>query len=647
MPKPTPVTPPRPSEAMGVTDIVAPPAIEVDFDSLKVGDGYYRTLFVAGYPRFVAANWLEPLISFNHTLDIAMYIYPTRSEEILENLKRKVGEMEATIQSDLKRGRVIEPSVQVALEDALALQQELAKGSERFFQFGLYVSIPAKSKEDLDKTTNQVEATLGSLLIVTKKAILQMEEGLKTTLPMGRDRLLVTRNMDTTSLATTFPFTTSELTANEGILYGMNEHNDSLIIFDRFTLENANSVVFGKSGGGKSYMVKLEVMRSMMFDTEVIIIDPENEYETLAYALGGEYIRFKFGAATKINPFDLALLGGTAGQESELSQKVLSLHGFFRVVMGKLTPTEDALLDRALILTYKQKGITPDPTTHSKEPPLMEDLYKTLVGMEEVLAKGLADRIEKFVKGSLVGIFDQQTNVEIRSQLTIFSIRDLEDELRPIAMYLILDFIWNKIRHDIKRRLLIVDEAWYMMKYPDSAQFIYGIAKRARKYYVGLTTITQDVEDFMATDMGKAIIQNSSMQILLKQSSAAIDKIADVFYLSEGEKHLLLSADIGQGLFFAGPAHAAMRVIASPEEHALVTTKPQETQKAAAVPATTPPVAVSTPVPPPAPPVVEVVPAQPTPTPTPTPTPPSQPSAGPRANRPIFTVETIDPAKPT
>jgi len=576
-------SPPLPKQvtkdALHIADVIAPPAIEVDFDLLKVGEWYFRTLFVAGYPRFVSANWLEPLISFNHTLDIAMYVYPTRSEEILENLKRKVGEMEATIQSDLKRGRVIEPSVQVALEDALALQQELAKGSERFFQFGLYVTIPARTKEDLNKATKQVEATLGSLMIVTKIAILQMEEGIKTTLPMGHDRLLVTRNMDTTSLATTFPFTTSELTANEGILYGLNEHNDSLIIFDRFTLENANSVVFGKSGGGKSYMVKLEVMRSMMFDAELIIIDPENEYEALTHALGGEYIRFKFGSATKINPFDLALLGGINTQESELSQKILSLHGFFRVVMGKLTPTEDALLDRALILTYKQKGITPDPATHAKEPPLMEDLYKTLVGMEESLAKGLADRIEKFVRGSLVGIFDQQTNVAIRNQLTVFSIRDLEDELRPIAMYLILDFIWNKIRHDMRRRILIVDEAWYLMKYPDSAQFLYSIAKRARKYYLGLTTITQDVEDFLATEMGKAIIQNSSMQILLKQSSAAIDKIADVFYLSEGEKHLLLAADVGQGLFFAGPAHAAMRVIASPEEHALATTRPQETLK--------------------------------------------------------------------
>lgn len=566
------------SGPLSVPDVIAPPSIEVDFDNLKIQDRYFRTLFVAGYPRFVSANWLEPLISFNHTLDISMYIYPTKSEEVLESIKRKVGEMEATIQSDFKRGKVIEPSVQVALEDALALQQELAKGSERFFQFGLYVTIPAISLDDLNRTTKQVEATLASLLIVTKKTVLQAEEGLKTTLPMGRDRIMVTRNMDTTSLATTFPFTTSELTANEGVLYGINEGNDSLIIFDRFTLENANSVVFGKSGAGKSYTIKLEIMRNLMFGTDVIVIDPENEYEALTHSLGGEYIRFHFGANTKINPFDLSLMRSAEG-ESELNQKILSLHGFFRVVMGNLSPTEDAALDRALILTYKQKGITPDPATQTREPPLVEDLYKTLIGMEDQISRGLADRIEKFVKGSLVGIFDSQTNVEIRNSLTVFSIRDMEEEIRPIAMYLILDYIWTKIRKDIKRRVLVVDEAWYMMRYPDSANFLNSIAKRARKYYLGVTTISQDVEDFLGTDLGKAIIQNSSLQILLKQSSAAIDKVAEVFYLSEGEKHLLLSADVGEGLFFAGPAHAAIRVIASPEEHEVATTKPQEVEE--------------------------------------------------------------------
>lgn len=557
-----------------IKDIIAPGAIEVDFNHLKIGNNFYRTLFVAGYPRFVSANWLEPLISFDHSLDVSIFIYPTESREVLENLKRKIGEMEATIQSDIKRGRVIEPSVQVALEDALALQQQLAKGAERFFQFGLYVTIPAENLEELDAVSKQVEATLGSLLIISKKTTLQMEEGFKSSLPLCLDMLMITRNMDTTSLATTFPFTTSELTANEGILYGINEHNGSLVIFDRFSLENFNSVVFGKSGGGKSYLVKLEALRSLMFGTEIIVIDPEAEYREVCGAVGGEYISFSFGAGAKINPFDLSAVSQEG--ENELGLKILSLHGLCRVIMGQLSPTEGAVLDRALVLTYKQKGITPDPATQKKDPPLLEDLYKTLVGMEEPEAKSMADRLEKFIKGSLSGIFNQPSNIDIKNPFTVFSLRDLEDELRPIAMYVVLDYIWTRIKRELKRRVLVVDEAWYLMKYPDSATFLYSIAKRARKYYLGLTTITQDVEDFLGSDYGKAIVQNSSIQILLKQSPAAIDEVGRVFYLSQGEKNLLLAAEVGTGLFFAGPAHVAIRVVASESEHKLATTKPEE-----------------------------------------------------------------------
>ncbi len=555
-------------------DVIAPGAIEVDFNFIKIGGFYYRSLFVAGYPRFVSANWLEPLVSFDHSLDVSMFIYPTESKEVLDSLKRKVGEMEATIQSDIKRGRVIEPSVQVALEDALALQQQLAKGAERFFQFGLYITIPAESLEELEQVSKQVESTLGSLLIVTKKATLQMEEGFKSTLPICADKMMVTRNMDTTSLATTFPFTTSELTANRGILYGINQHNGSLVIFDRFSLENYNSVVFGKSGGGKSYLVKLEVLRSLMFGTEIVIIDPEAEYESLAKAVGGEYISFSFNSPAKMNPFDLS--GVYEEGENELGMKILSLHGLCKVIMGKLSPTEEATLDRALVLTYKQKGITPDPATQKLEPPLLEDLYKTLVGMEDPEAKSMADRLEKFIKGSLAGIFNQASNINITNSFTVFSLKELEDELRPIAMYIILDYIWTRVKKELKSRILVVDEAWYLMKYPDSATFLYSIAKRSRKYYLGLTTITQDVEDFLSSDYGKAIVQNSSIQILLKQSPAAIDKVAEVFYLSQGERNLLLSSEVGQGLFFAGPAHVAVKIVASPEEHQIATTKPEE-----------------------------------------------------------------------
>ncbi|MEK7160398.1 MAG: DUF87 domain-containing protein [Patescibacteria group bacterium] len=559
---------------VSIPDLIAPAAIEVDFDFLKIGSTYFRTLFVAGYPRFVSANWLSPLISFDHTLNISMFVYPIESKTILDDLKRKVGEMEATIQSDIKRGKVIDPGVQVALDDALGLQEQLAKGAEHFFQFGLYVTIPAESKEELDQISKQVQSTLGSLMIIAKPATLQMETAFKTTLPEAHDYLNITRNMDTTSLATTFPFTSSELTANRGILYGLNEHNGSLVIFDRFSLENYNELVLAKSGSGKSYLVKLEVLRSLMFDTDVIVIDPESEYQTLCDATAGEYISFSYNSPAKINPFDLA--GVIEEGENELGSKIMSLHGLMRVIMGQLTPAEDALLDRALFATYKQKGITPEPETQTKEPPLMEDLYKVLLGMEDPSAKGLADRLEKFIKGSMVGIFDQPTNVNLKNHFTVFSVRELEDSLRPIAMYIILDYIWTRVRRDFKKRLLIVDEAWYLMKFPDSATFLYSIAKRARKYFLGVTTITQDIEDFVSSDYGKAIVNNSSIQILLKQSPAAIDKIKETFYLSEGEKHLLLSADVGEGLFFAGGSHVAIRVIASPEEHSLITTRPNE-----------------------------------------------------------------------
>jgi len=559
---------------VSVQDIIAPGAIEVDFDFLKIGNKYFRTLFVAGYPRFVTANWLGPLINFDHSLDIAMYIYPVEGKSVLDNLRRKIAEMEAEIQTDVERGRLINPSTQAKLEDARSLQEQLVKGAERFFQFGLYVTIPTDTLEELNKVSKEVISTLGSLLIIAKHATLQMEDGFKTTIPTCVDKLMITRNMDTTSLATTFPFTSSELTANEGVLYGINEHNDSLIIFDRFSLENANSVLFAKSGAGKSFLVKLEALRSLMFGTEIIVIDPESEYKALAEAVGGEYISFGFQSQAKINPFDLSAIYEEG--ENELGLKIISLHSLFKVIMGQLTSSQEAILDRALVLTYKMKGITNDPATQKNEPPLMEDLYKALIGMEEPEAGNLADRIEKFVKGSFVGIFDQQSNVDIKNPFTVFSIKELEEALRPIAMFIILDYIWTKIKREMKKRILVVDEAWYLMKSPDSANFIYSIAKRARKYYLGLTTITQDVEDFLGSDYGKAILTNSSIQILMKQSPAAIDKVAQVFYLSEGEKQLLLAADIGEGIFFAGPNHVAIRVVASPDEHQLITTSPAE-----------------------------------------------------------------------
>lgn len=560
-----------------VKDIIAPEAIEVDFSDVKINDTYYRTLFVAGYPRFVNANWLSPLINFNHSLTISMFIYPVDGKGVIEDLRRKIAEMEAELQGDIQRGRIINIDTQVKLEDARSLQEQLAKGAERFFQFGLYVTIRDDKKDILDRVTNHVKSTLGALLIVAKTATLQIEDGFKTTLPTGLDKLKINRNMDTTSLATTFPFTSSELTQNEGLMYGINEHNDSLVVFDRFSLENANMVVFAKSGSGKSYMVKLEILRSLLFDTEVIVIDPEDEYRKLTSTIGGTYIDFSFTSPNRINPFELPQLAEP--DENELAMKIISLHSLLKIMLGDVTAAEEAILDRALVMTYQMKGITRDPSTHGSEPPLMEDLYKVLVGMEEAVARGLADRLEKYVKGSFQGIFSQKSNVNFGNQLTVFGIKNLQDELRPTAIFIILDYIWTKVKRDLKRRLLVVDEAWYLMKSEDSATFLYGIAKRARKYFLGLTTITQDVEDFLGSDHGKAIVSNASIQVLMKQSTSAIDKLAGVFFLSQGERHLLLTAEVGEALFFAGQNHVAMRVVASPEEHALITTDPREIAK--------------------------------------------------------------------
>lgn len=560
-----------------IQDIIAPEAIEVDFTYQKINSTYTRTLFVAGYPRTVPANWLSPLINFPHQISTAMFVFPVDSAEILDNLKRKITEMEAEIQSDLRAGKISNINTEVKLEDARFIREELAKGSERFFQFGLYVTIQANSKEQLDKVTKAVQSTLGALLIVSKKATLQMDEGFKTTLPMGNDKLLVTRNMDTTSLATTFPFTSSELTMETGIMYGINEHNDSLVIFDRFKMENANMVIFAKSGAGKSYTVKLEILRQMMFGTEVICMDPEHEYEELAKAVGGEYINFTFSSKAKINPFDLSNIYEEG--ENELGQKIISLHGLLKVMLGQMSAQQEALLDRSLVAAYKAKGITPDPATQINEPPLMEDVYKALIGMENKESDDIAARLEKFITGSFRGIFDQKSNVDITSQLTVFSVKEMEEEMRPIAMYIILDFIWTRVRKKLKKRLLIIDEAWYFMKHPDSATFIYSMVKRARKYYLGITTITQDVEDFLHNDYGKAIVTNASIQFLMKQSTASIPVLAETFYLSQGERQLLVTSDVGEGIFFAGQNHVALRVVASEEEHGIITTNPEELLK--------------------------------------------------------------------
>lgn len=572
---------PVPSKAYGalkdgsvsVVDLISPSSIEVDFKNIRVGDKFFRTFFVVDYPRQVSPNWLSILIDYKETMNISMFCYPVESKDVLGNLRRKISEMEATLQSDAEQGLESDPKINASLEDAIALREELARGLERFFQFGLYVTIAADTTEELDAKSKELSSLLASNLLLIKPATLQMEDGFRTTLPTGIDKLFITRNMDTTSLASTFPFTSYEISHPNGILYGINTINNSLAIVDRFSFENANEVVFGKSGAGKSFLVKLELLRQMMFDAEVLIIDPEDEYKSLCHALDGEYINFSKSSEVKINPFALISEDMT---DAQLGIKILSLHGLLKTMLGDMSPTQEAILDRAIVLCYKQKGITPDPATYRNEPPILEDLYKTLLNMEEPEAKDLSFRLEKYVKGGFSGLFNQQTNYDIKNRMTIFSLKQLEDALRPIAMHVVLDFIWNRVRTKLKKRILVVDEAWYLMQHPDSAAFLQGIAKRARKYFLGVTTLTQDIEDFLNNDYGKSILSNSSIQILLKQNSSEVETLAKALFLSEGEKQFLVTAQVGEGLLFAGQNHITAQFVASQSEYELITSKPQD-----------------------------------------------------------------------
>lgn len=560
-----------------IRDLIAPSSMEIRYDSVQVGGFFAQTFYVFSYPRYLDTNWLAPIVNFEVSMDIGQFIYPITSSTIMKTLKKKVAQMQSSIHMDAEKGKVRDPAIETALEDAEQLRTEIQRGQEKFFQFALYFTVYSDDEKKLQKIGKQLESLLGGKLILTRRAQVQAEAGFNSTLPLCLDELDVIRNMNTSPLSTTFPFSSSTLTANEGILYGINRHNDSLIIFDRFTLENANSVVFAKSGAGKSYAVKLEILRQMMLGTDVIVIDPENEYEALAETVGGSYLRLSLNSDRRINPFDLPPpLPDEITQAGDiLRQNIINLLGLLKLMLGSLTPVEEGLLDKALIDTYGIKGITMQMVDPSQsEPPTMEDLYSVLTSMEG--AQNIAQRLQKFTSGTYAGIFNKPTNLDLTTGMMVFCIRDLDDALRPIAMYIILNYIWGRVRRELKKRMLIIDEAWSMMQHQDSAKFLFGLVKRARKYYLGITTITQDVEDFMASEYGKAIITNSSMQLLLKQAPAAIDILAKTFNLTEGERYILLNSGVGQGLFFAGNKHAAIQIIASYSEDKIVTTNPQQ-----------------------------------------------------------------------
>ncbi|MBI3494684.1 DUF87 domain-containing protein [Candidatus Saccharibacteria bacterium] len=568
-------------------DLIAPSSLEINSSYFRLGNKYGRTLYVYGYPRQLYTGWLSSIINADEVLDIAMFIYPVESEVVMKNLRRKVTQLEASQSINSEKGKVRDPSLEAAISDAEELRDQLQLGAERFFRYGLYITLYADSLDEMDFMQHKIESTLGQQLVFSKVASSQQEQGVQSTSPQLADQLQIRHNMNTGAISTSFPFTSADLTQEKGVLYGINMHNNGLVIFDRFSLENANMVVFAKSGAGKSFAVKLEAIRSMMTGTEVIIIDPENEYQKLSEAVGGSYVQMSLNSDIRINPFDLPRVIDEEDAADSLRANLITLHGLIKLMISNqavpLTPNQEADLDQALIDTYARVGITSDPLTHQSTPPTINDLYDTLLHMGGS-GPELAQRLRKYTTGTFAGIFSQQSNVDINNNMVVFNIQTLEDELRPTAMYIILNHIWNKTRTDRKKRMLIVDEAWQLMKYEDSANFIFSLAKRARKYYLGLTTITQDVEDFMASKMGRAIVANASMQLLLKQSSSAVDVLADVFKLTEEERKRLSNFPVGQGLFFAGQNHVHIQVVASPTEQTLVTTNPQaalDAQKAA------------------------------------------------------------------
>lgn len=555
-------------------DIIAPSNFVVTQNYLQLENLYIKTLFVFTYPRYLQTNWLSAIINYDITADIGMHIYPVQSKQLMGQLKKKVGQLQSSQTIEQEKGMVRNPELETAISDIEGLRDVLQRGEIRLFQYGLYFTIYGNSLEELNTITKQLESTLGGMLIYTKQCFLQSEQGFNSTLPLANDELMILRNLDTGSLSTTFPFTSASLTSNSGVLYGLNRHNNSLVLFDRFELENANSVVFGKAGSGKSYAVKLEALRSLMFGTDIIVIDPENEYKELCEAVGGSWMGMSLTSEKRINPFDLTHHQAEESGEEILRDAIINVKGLLILMLGTLTPEEDSVLDKALFETYALKDITTDPESHKNPPPLMKDLQSVLANMTG--AESLVKRLSKYTEGTFSGLFNKPTNFDLDKGFVVFSIRDLEEQLRPIGMYMILNYIWNKIRFEMRKRICIIDEAWIMMQNEDSAKFLYSLAKRCRKYYMGLTVISQDAEDFLTSQYGKPVITNASLQLLLKQSTASIDKIAEVFNLTEGEKYLLLECDVGEGLFFAGLNHVAIKVIASYTEDQMITTNPKQ-----------------------------------------------------------------------
>lgn len=558
-----------------VPHVIAPSGIQVESNYLKIGEYFAKTLFVFTYPRFISSGWFSPIINNPTMMDISIFAHPMDTGLALRNLKKKVVQIEAELMEREEKGLVRDPQLETAYQDVENLRDSLQQAREKLFQIGIYITLYGATLEELQKTESAVISTLESRLVYVKPALFRQLEGFSSILPLGEDKLDVVTPLNSGPVSAIFPFISPDLTSDSGILYGVNLHNNSLVIFDRFSLENANAVVFAKSGSGKSYASKLEIIRSLMLGTDVIVIDPEDEYRSLSEAIGGSYFKISLSSESRINPFDIPLIPSDEDPADVFRSHGLSITGLLKLMLGVITPQEDSLLDRAISETYASRDITPETFgTANLQPPLLEDLQTVL--RNTAGGAQIAERLEKYTHGSYAGFMNSPTNVDMKNRLIVFSIRDLEDELRPIAMYIILNFVWSMIRVSLKRRILVVDEAWWLMKYKDSGSFLFGLVKRARKYYLGVTTITQDVDDFLKSEYGRPIITNSSIQLLLKQAPASIDSVGQTFGLTDGEKAFLLETKVGEGLFFAGSKHVAIKIIPSYTEDQIITTNPEQ-----------------------------------------------------------------------
>ncbi len=561
-------------ETKPLNQILAPSSVVVSPNDIEVGGRYARTIFVTTYPRYLNTGWISPIINIDRELDIAFFIHPENSAEILKKLRDQLGKLEAEAMETQAAGKVRDPMLETGIGDIERLRDSLQQGTEKMFQVGVYVTLYGPTSLALNEAETAIRSILESQLVYTKPATFRMKEGYTSAIPLGLDQLAIQSSLNTEALSSMFPFVSYDLTHDKGLLYGVNLHNNSLVLFDRFALENANTVILGKSGGGKSYTVKLEILRSMMFGTQVFVIDPENEYKYLADMVGGTPVRISISSDDHINPFDLPKPRPDETTADVLRSHIVDLSGFFKLLLGAVTPQEDAILDEAIRQTYASRDITPDSDLTKIIPPLMTDFQSVLSGMAGT--ESLLIRIKKYTEGSFSGFLNNPTNVKLNNQLVVFSIRDMEDELKPAAMYLVLNFIWTQIRTELRQRLLVVDEAWLIMRFDAGGSFLFNISKRARKYYLGLTAISQDIPDFMNSQYGKPIITNSSLQILLKQSPASIDLVKDTFHLTDAEKFFLLEAQVGHGLFFAGTSHIAIRIVASYAEDQIITSDPRQ-----------------------------------------------------------------------